>query len=394
VDLFEKCRKFTKPKQAEAIGIYPYFIPIESQAGPEVVIGGRRILMFGSNNYLGLTQHPYVREAAIKAIEKYGTSCTGSRLLNGTLDLHHELEYRLARFVGKEAALVFTTGFQVNLGTISALVGRNDVVLADRANHASIVDGCRLAFGKTFKYAHNDMTELEELLAAHAGKAGILIVVDGVFSMEGDLANLPEIVRLKKKYGARLMVDDAHGIGVMGPRGRGTAEHFGLLDEVDLIMGTFSKSFASTGGFIAGDADVIYYIKHNARSFLFSASIPPASAAAALAALDIIEREPERLCQLWANAHRMKSQLDAMGFNTGRSQSPIIPIIIGEEVRLGFFWRRLFDNGVFVNAAVPPAVEPGHALLRTSCMATHEPRHVDQALEAIYRVGRELQVVP
>jgi 8-amino-7-oxononanoate synthase len=394
LDLFDKCGRLTKPREAQLGGFYPYFVPIESPSGPEVIIGGKPMIMLGSNNYLGLTQHPSVIEAARAAIDRYGTGCTGSRLLNGTLDLHQELERRLARFVGKESALVFTTGFQVNLGVISALVGRNDVLILDRADHASIVDGARLSFGKTVRFPHNDMGQLERILQAHAGTSGCLIVVDGVFSMEGDLANLPEIVRLAQQYGARVMVDDAHGVGVMGPDGRGTAHHFGLEEQVDLIMGTFSKSFASTGGFVAGSEEVIYYIKHTARAFLFSASIPPASAAAALAALDVIESEPERVDKLWVNARRMKRELDALGFDTGASTTPIIPIVVGEEYRLAFLWRKVFDSGVFVNAAVAPAVEPDHALLRTSYMATHEPRHLDRALAVFEQAGKEFGLIP
>ncbi len=391
VDLFDKCFAPSRTRQAEELGIYPYFVPIASDSGPEVTIDGRKVLMFGSNNYLGLTQDPRVREAAVRAIEDYGTSCTGSRLMNGTLDLHVELEERIARFAGKEAALVFTTGFQTNLGTISGIVGRGDVVVMDRANHASIVDGCRLSFGRTIKYGHNDMQDLERVLAAHAGRSGLFIVVDGVFSMEGDLANLPEIVRLKNRYGARLMVDDAHGIGVMAARG--TAHYFGLTDDVDLVMGTFSKSFASTGGFVAGDKEIIYYIKHHARSFLFSASIPPAAAAAALCSLDILENEPEHMERLWANTALWRAGLDKAGFNLGASQSPIIPVIIGEDLRVGTMWRKLFDDGLFVNAAVAPAVQPGKGLLRTSCIASHQEEHLYRGLEILERAGRHLGVL-
>lgn len=391
VDFFDKCYQPSRTKQAEELGIYPYFVAIASESGPEVTIGGRQVLMFGSNNYLGLTQDPRVREAAIRAIETYGTSCTGSRLMNGTLDLHVDLEDRIARFVGKEGALVFTTGFQTNLGVISGLVGRGDVVVVDRANHASIVDGCRLSFGRTIKYGHNDMEDLERVLAAHASRSGLFIVVDGVFSMEGDLANLPEIVRLKNKYGARLMVDEAHGIGVMSARG--TADYFGLTDQVDLIMGTFSKSFASTGGFIAGDKEVIYYIKHHARSFLFSASIPPAAAAAALQALEILETEPQHIERLWSNTALWKAGLHKAGFDMGASQSPIAPIVVGEDLRVGTFWRELFDAGLFVNAAVAPAVLPGHGLLRTSCIATHQEEHLYRGLEILKKAGRHLGVL-
>ena len=378
---------------AEAFGIYPYFVPIESEAGPEVVINGETKVMLGSNNYLGLTQHPKVKEAARAAVERYGSGCTGSRLMNGTLDLHVELERRLAEWMKCEAALVFTTGFQTNLGTISALVGRHDTVVIDRSDHASIVDGCRLAMGESLRFKHNDLDDLERVLQKIESGRGILIVVDGVYSMEGDLADLPGIVKLAKKYGARLLVDEAHSAGVFGDQGRGTADHFGVRDEIDLIMTTFSKSFASIGGFIAADADVIYFIKHNGRAFLFSASLPPASTAAALAALDIIETEPDRRERLWANARRMKKELAGLGFNTGDSKSPVIPIIVGEEIRLATFWRRLLDAGVYTNAAVTPAVEPDRALIRTSYMATHEDKHLDRALEIFAKVGKQCSLI-
>lgn len=378
---------------AEAFGIYPYFVPIESEAGPEVVINGETKVMLGSNNYLGLTQHPKVKEAARAAVERYGSGCTGSRLMNGTLDLHVELERRLAEWMKCEAALVFTTGFQTNLGTISALVGRHDTVVIDRSDHASIVDGCRLAMGEAIRFKHNDLDDLERVLQKIESGRGILIVVDGVYSMEGDLADLPGIVKLAKKYGARLLVDEAHSAGVFGEQGRGTADHFGLRGEVDLIMTTFSKSFASIGGFIAAEADVIYFIKHNGRAFLFSASLPPASTAAALAALEIIETEPDRRERLWANARRMKKELAGLGFNTGDSKSPVIPIIVGEEMRLATFWRRLLDAGVYTNAAVAPAVEPDRALIRTSYMATHEDKHLDRALEIFAKVGKQCSLI-
>lgn len=393
MDLFDKTKTYSKPKMAEAFGIYPYFVPIESEAGPEVVINGETKVMLGSNNYLGLTQHPKVKEAARAAVERYGSGCTGSRLMNGTLDLHVELERRLAEWMKCEAALVFTTGFQTNLGTISALVGRHDTVVIDRSDHASIVDGCRLAMGESLRFKHNDLDDLERVLQKIESGRGILIVVDGVYSMEGDLADLPGIVKLAKKYGARLLVDEAHSAGVFGEQGRGTADHFGLRGEVDLIMTTFSKSFASIGGFIAAEADVIYFIKHNGRAFLFSASLPPASTAAALAALEIIETEPDRRERLWANARRMKKELAGLGFNTGDSKSPVIPIIVGEEMRLATFWRRLLDAGVYTNAAVAPAVEPDRALIRTSYMATHEDKHLDRALEIFAKVGKQCSLI-
>jgi 8-amino-7-oxononanoate synthase len=375
-------------RQAETLGCYPYFIPLESEAGPEVIIGGRRLVMLGSNNYLGLTQHPYVKEAAIKAIERYGSGCTGSRLMNGTLDLHVELERRLAEFIGKESALCFTTGFQTNLGTIAALVGRHDTVVIDRSVHASIIDGCRLALGEITRFKHNDMADLERVLEGIDPKRGILIVVDGTYSMEGDVANVPELVRLKKKYHARLMIDEAHSVGVFGARGRGIAEHFGLLDEVDVYTATFSKSFASIGGFVAANADVVYWIRHMARAMLFSAALPPASAAAALASLDIIQNEPDRRAHLWDNTNFLLGGLKELGFTTGKSESPVIPLIVGEELRLALFWRGLYDGGVFTNAAVSPAVEPDRALIRLSLMATHTLDHLTFALDVMERTGK------
>ena len=393
MDLFEKCSQYDRTREAEAAGLYPFFVPISSQTGPEVTIGGRRLIMLGSNNYLGLTQHPKVSEAAIKAVEKYGSGCTGSRLMNGTLDLHLELEKRLARFAKKDATLVFTTGYQVNLGVISALVGRHDTVVIDKADHASIVDGCMLSHAKVARYKHNDVADLERVLSGLDQRHGILIVVDGVFSMEGDLARLPEIVELKKKYNARLLVDEAHSVGVFGEGGRGVAEHFGVLDDVDLIVGTFSKSFASTGGYVAGPAEVIYYIQHAARPFLFTAAIPPSSAAAALAALEVIETEPERRTKLWHNAETMRRWYKELGFDTGASESPVIPLIVGEDMRLARFWRRLFDLGVFANAAVSPAVEPGHALIRTSYMASQDDCHLSRAIEIVQQAGRDLGLI-
>src|SRR5579883_3129755 len=320
-DLFAKCATLEKPRQAEAMGCYPFFIPIGSEAGPEVIIQGRRMVMLGSNNYLGLTQDPRVKEAAQRAIAKYGSGCTGSRLMNGTLDLHRELEQRLAHFMRKEDALVFTTGFQTNLGTISALVGRHDTIVLDRSLHASIIDGCRLSLGETVRFKHNDMADLERVLQGIDPKRGILIIVDGVYSMEGDVANVPELVRLKKKYGARLLIDEAHSVGVFGDGGRGVGEHYGLLDEVDVFTATFSKSFASIGGFVAANESVIYYIRHTARAFLFSAALPPASTAAALAALDIIENEPERREKLWENTRYLQRGLNDLHFSTGQSSS-------------------------------------------------------------------------
>lgn len=389
MDLFDKVGSFHRAKELQAAGLYPYFRPIQSATGPEVIIDGRKVIMIGSNNYLGLTQHPKVKEAAIRAVEKYGSGCTGSRFLNGTIELHQELEERLARFTGKEAALLFSTGFQTNLGVLSSIVGKDDLILSDRGNHASIVDGCRLSFGKTLKYRHNDMDELERLLQQHAGRRGILIVTDGVFSMEGDLADLPRIVELKRKYGARLMIDDAHGIGVMGKNGRGTAEHYGVEDDVDLLMGTFSKSFASLGGFIAGAADVLHYIQHTSRELIFSASMPPAAVAVALAALDIIETEPERRATLWRNVRKMKEAFLGLGLDIGNTESSVIPFIVGDDLKVFQTWRMLFDAGVFTNPVVAPAVEPGCGLLRTSYMATHTVEILDRVIEIVSRVARE-----
>jgi len=392
MDLFEKCYQFTEAKEAMAGGYYPYFLPLDDTEGTEVTIRGHRLIMIGSNNYLGLTTHPKVREAAIEAVRRYGTSCTGSRFLNGNLALIEELEARLARFMGKERALVFSTGFQTNLGTISALVGRNDYVITDKEDHASIVDGCRLSFGTVKRFRHNDMADLERVLASCPEGSGKLVVVDGVFSMGGDLANLPEIVPLCKKYGARLMVDDAHSIGVLGD-GRGTAAHFGLHDQVDIIMGTFSKSFASLGGFIVGDEPVIHYVQHMARSLIFSASITPPNVAAAMAALEIMETEPERRARLLSIAERMRREFQRMGYNTGKSVTPIIPIIIGDRMSTAFMWKRLFEEGIYVNPVIEPAVPPGMSLLRTSYMATHTDAQMDRVLEAFERVGKEVGVI-
>jgi len=391
-DIFDKCFRFDKAKTLISHGLYPYFRVIESAQDPEIIMNGRKMIMVGSNNYLGLTNHPKVKEAAIEAIKKYGTGCAGSRFLNGTLDIHVKLEEKLAGFIRKESALIFSTGFQVNLGVISALVGKDDVVIIDKMDHASIIDGCRLSFGEVKKFKHNDMSDLKRLLTEYEDKDK-LIVVDGVFSMEGDIANLPEIVALAKKYGARIMVDDAHGIGVLGKTGRGTAEHFGLEDEVDLIMGTYSKSLASIGGFISGSADVIHYIKHCARSLIFSASPPPASVASVSAALEIIENEPERRETLWKNTRKMFKGLKDLGFEVGPSQTPIIPIVVGEDEKAFIMAMMLQEEGVFANVAVSPAVPNGRALIRTSYMATHTDEHLDIVLKAFEKVGRKLGII-
>lgn len=392
MDIFTKCQEYTMAKDAIAQGLYPYFIPLDENEGTEVVFHGKRLIMCGSNNYLGLTTHPRVKEASIKAIERYGTSCTGSRFLNGTLSLHHQLEHELAEWVGKESALVFSTGMQVNLGTVSSLVGRGDYVILDKDDHASIVDGARLGYGKIERFFHNDMEHLERVLQSLPESAGKLIVVDGLFSMEGDLAPLPEMIPLAKKYGARLMVDDAHAMGVFGG-GRGTAAHFGVTDGVDLIMSTFSKSFASLGGFIAGDEDVIHYVKHNARSLIFSASIPASNAVAALTALQIMREEPERIERVNQIGVKMRKAYTELGFNIGHSVSPIIPILIGDNEKTFLMWKALFESGVFVNPVISPAVAPGRQLLRTSYMATHTDEQLNRVIDTFDKVGHQLGLI-
>jgi len=393
LDLFAKCTNFQRAKELIKQGYYPYFQPIsESYEGTEAVVNGQRLIMFGSNNYLGLTHHPRVREAAAKAVERYGTGCTGSRFLNGTLDLHEELETRLARFIGKEACLTFSTGFQSNLGSIAPLVSRDDVIFCDRENHASIFDGCRLSFGEVRKFRHNDMKDLERLLAREDTSGGKLIVVDGLFSMLGDMADLPSIVKLARKYDARVLVDEAHAVGVLGPRGVGTAEHFGLVDEVDLILGTFSKSFASMGGFVAGPESVIHYIKHHSRPLIFSASISPACAATVLAALEVIETDPSVREALWDNVHYVRQRLVDLGFDNGDSQTPIQPIIVGDQMKTFIYWKRLFNEGIYVNPVISPAAPPGKDLIRTSYMATHTREQIDRALDVFVRWGDALGI--
>jgi len=389
MDIFEKCFKYTVAREAMASGYYPYFIPLTENEGTEAVYHGHRLIMCGSNNYLGLTTHPKVRQAALDAIHRYGTSCTGSRFLNGTIELHEQLEHELAGWVGKEAALVFSTGMQTNLGTISSIVGRDDVVLLDKQDHASIVDGAKLSWGETVRFRHNELGDLERVLKKVPEKAGKLVVVDGLYSMEGDIAPLPEIIPLCKKYGARLMVDDAHATGVLGG-GRGTAAHFNLTADVDLIMSTFSKSFASLGGFIAGDEDVVHFIKHNARSMIFSASIPPSNAAAALAALHVMQEEPERVQRLIDIAAYMRKEYRRLGFDIGKSESPIIPIHIGDDMRTLIISKTLFDEGIFVNPVISPAVPEGCQLLRTSYMATHTDAQLNRVLETMARVGKQV----
>jgi 8-amino-7-oxononanoate synthase len=393
MDVFEKCLKILEQTQGlRTSGHYFFFRKLESPQDSEVVVNGNRVIMIGSNNYLGLTNHPRVKEAAIKAIEKFGSGCAGSRFLNGNLEIHEELEMKLARFFRKEAALVFATGYQTNLGTISALLGRNDVAIIDKYDHASIIDGCRLSFGRVKKYRHNDMKDLERVLEANQTK-GKLIIVDGVFSMEGDIADLPGIVKLAKVHGARVMVDDAHGIGVLGTGGRGTAEHFDLEDQVDLIMGTYSKSLAAIGGFVAGSREVINFIKHIGRSMIFSASLPPSLVASVSAALDIIEEQPQLRKQLWKNTYKMLQSYKELGYDTGTSETPIIPIVIGDSMKVYEMTKLLFERGVFVNAVVSPAVPPGRELLRTSYMATHTEEQLDKVLDAFEKVGKQLGVI-
>ena len=393
MDLFEECFKAVEFESGlKQNGHYFFFRQLESGQDSEVVVGGKRVIMVGSNNYLGLTSHPRVKEAAIKAIEKYGTGCAGSRFLNGNLDIHEELERKLAGFFGKEAAAVFATGYQTNLGVISALVDRHDVAIIDRSDHASIYDGCRLSAGKVHRYDHNDMDDLKTVLEATAGK-GQLIIVDGIFSMEGDIVDLPNIVKLARAYGARIMVDDAHAVGVLGAGGRGTAAYFGLENEVDLIMGTHSKSLAAIGGYVVGRADVISWIRHIGRSMMFSASLPPALVATVSTALDIIEEEPELRARLWRNTHKMLKGYKDLGFDTGMSETPIIPVIIKDTMKTYEMCRLLYENGVFVNAVISPAVPQGQELLRTSYMATHTEEQLDKVLAAFEKVGRQVGAI-
>jgi 8-amino-7-oxononanoate synthase len=393
VGLFDKCYNFTRADEAMEMDMYPYFTPIQAVNGNKVKVDGKEMIMVGSNNYLGLLGHPRVMKAAQEAIDRYGVATCGSRFLNGTLDIHVELERRLAEFMNKEAALTFSTGFQTNQGIISTLVGKGDAVITDRMVHASIIDACRLSFGDIHKFKHNDMADLERILKSLKKDGGRLVVVDGVFSMEGDLANLPEVVGLAKKYKARVLVDDAHGIGVMGKNGRGTCEHFGVEDDVDLVMGTFSKSFASLGGFVAGEKKVISYIKHFARSLIFSASITPASVATVLATLDIIETEPQRRERLWEITEKMKSGFQAMGYNTGETETPVIPIIIGDDDTTFLLWRFLREEGIFTNPVIYPAVPKDQTLIRTSYSATHTDEELDIVLKTFEKCGKVLGII-
>lgn len=390
--LQDKLAKYDLPQQIMAKGVYPYFRCIESGQNTEVMMSGHKVLMFGSNSYLGLTNHPKVIEAAVEATRKYGTGCAGSRFLNGTLDLHLALEKELAEFVGKEEAIIYSTGFQVNLGVVSCVTGRNDYILCDELDHASIVEGRRLSFSTAAKFRHNDMEDLERELQKCNPESIKLIVVDGVFSMEGDMANLPEIVRLKKKYNASIMVDEAHGLGVLGRQGRGTCDHFGVTDDVDLIMGTFSKSLAAIGGFIASDASVINYLRHNSRSYIFSASNTPAATAAARAALHIMKTEPERIQHLWDVTNYALTSFRQLGFEIGNTSTPIIPLYVRDMDKTFQVTTMLFEEGVFVNPVVPPACSPNDTLIRFSLMATHTKEQVDIAIEKLVKCFKALDI--
>lgn len=393
LDIFQKCHEYKDVDHIRENGYYAYFRPICSAQETVVTIKGQQILMLGSNSYLGLTNDPRVKEAAIKAVEKYGTGCAGSRFLNGTLDIHEELEAKLAKFVNKEAALLYSTGYMVNQGVISYISGKDDVLILDNLDHASIFEGSRLTLAKTYRFKHNDMEDLEEKLR-NSGDKGKLVVVDGIFSMEGDIAKLPEIVKLCGKYGARVMVDDAHSLGVLGKNGRGTANHFNLDKETDLIMGTFSKSLASLGGFIAGPAKVIDYLRHNSRTLIFHASPTPAAVGAALASLEIMEKEPERIEKLWHNTRKMLKAFRELGFDIGVAETPIIPVVIGDDMKCFEFWRRLTnEENIFVNPVVHPAVPHGRALIRTSYMATHTDAQLDQVITAFKKIGKSLGII-
>ena len=393
IALFDKCRNFTRAREVQAAGLYPYFKAISHSEDTVVMIEGKPRIMMGSNNYLGLTHHPDVLAAAKAALERYGSGCTGSRFLNGTLDLHERLETELAEFFGKEAALVFSTGYQANLGLISGLVGRGDVVFLDKLDHASIVDGAKMSHGETMRFNHGDLVGLERKLQKVDPKIGTMVIVDGIYSMEGDIADVPNLLKVTQRYGAALAIDDAHSVGVLGPRGDGTAAHFGLVDEVDLIVGTFSKSLASIGGFAAGTENVIHFLKHHSRPLIFTAALPPGNTAGVLAALQVMQREPERRERLWKNARRLQDGLRSVGFDIGPTETPIVPVLIGPLEKTFLFWRKLFDAGVFTNPVVPPAVPPSLCRLRTSLMATHSEQQIDTALEAFARLGKELGVI-
>ncbi len=393
MDLFDKHNRFTAAHVAEKAGVYPYFIEIGSGQKTTVKIKGKKLIMIGSNDYLGLAMHPKLKEAAVKAIKKYGVGCTGSRFLNGTMDIHVELERKIADFIGKEAAQLFTTGAQANLGAIAALAGKDDVIFGDRLNHASIIDGCRMSFAETKRFRHNNMEDLERILAASAPDKGKLIIVDGIFSMEGDIANIPAIVKLARKYGARLMIDDAHSVGVLGKTGRGTAQHFGLEKEVDISMGTCSKSFASVGGFISGTEEMIHYLKHKARALMFTAALPPSAVASISTAIDIVNEEPWRRKELWNNADFMRNGFKSIGYDIGISETPIIPILVGDDSVALTMCRMLLDEKVFTTPVISPAVSQGRAMIRTSYMATHTKKQLTRVLEVFNKVGKKLDII-
>ena len=396
VDLFQKCWSFTRADEIKALGYYPYFHPIEENEGPVVQIEGRKVIMAGSNNYHGLTADPRVKEAAKKAVDKYGTGCSGSRYLTGTLDLHIQLEERLATFLGKESCLLYTTGYLTAQGIIPTLVQKGDYVVSDRDNHACILAGnlmAKGAFAEFVRYKHNDMADLERVIAKLPADSAKLVVSDGVFSTTGTIVELPDLVKVARKYNARILIDDAHSTGVIGKGGRGTASHFGLENEVDLTMGTFSKTFSSLGGFVVGDRAVINYLKHHAPALIFSASPTPAAVAAALEALNILEKEPERMYRLIANADKMRKGFTAMGFDVIDAKTAIVPVVIGDDMKTFVFWRELFEAGVFVNAFVSPGVPPGMAMLRTSYMASHEDQHLNKILEIFGVIGKKLGVI-
>jgi len=392
MSLLDKCYNFDQAKKAMALGHYPYFRIISSEQDTEVIVNGKKMLMMGSNSYLGLTNHPRIIEAAKKATDKYGTGCAGSRFLNGTLDIHIELEAKLAEYVGKEASLAFAAGYMANLGAISAMVERGEFIVTDKLDHASIIDGCMLSFGKMLRFNHNDMESLEKTLNRIQNR-NALIVVDGIFSMEGDIADIPNICDLAKKHGVSVMVDEAHSLGVLHKTGAGAAMHFGRTDDVEIIMGTFSKSLASVGGFIAGNEDIIHYLKHKSRPLIFSASLPPASAATVLEALNIIKEEPERIDQLWDNTHYMAENFKNMGYDIGSSCTPVIPLHVGNINSAFGMWKRLDEEGVFINPVIPPAVPMNDCLIRCSFMSTHTKAQLDRALDKFEQIGKELMLI-
>lgn len=396
MDLFQKCFDFTRADEVKAKGVYPYFRPIEENEGPVVRIEGRDVIMAGSNNYLGLTAHPQVKEAAIKAIEQYGTGCSGSRYLTGTIDLHNELEARLAKFLGYESCLLLSTGYQTALGVVATLCQKGDYIVSDKENHASIINAAMTAKGMYVdfvRYKHNDMDDLDRVLSRIPETAGILIVSDGVFSVDGELVNLPRMIEVAEKYKARVLIDDAHATGVVGVGGRGTASHFGLTDRTDMVMGTFSKTFASLGGFIAGPERTINYIKHHSPALIFSASPTPASVASALAALDILEKTPQLVSKLKRNSDKMRDGFSELGYHIDPGISAIVPVVIGDVEKSFYLWKSLYDGGVFVNAFIPPGVPPNRSMMRTSYMATHEDVHLNKILDIFGRIGKEIGLI-